>query len=159
MGWTDCLGVLDHSSLCTGLKGWVQTTSKSCAWSLFMIWMIIFVVACNIICDWEPQAISKENLYFLRFSELFEVYFPFIYELSRCLFGKLMSLQRKGITIYFLFCLQGLLYAGNNTIFESTGLYGKVICVLVIYTSYICLCIWICLFFFIELKAVKVFFL
>jgi hypothetical protein len=44
-----------------------------------------------------------------------------------------MSLQRKGTTIYLLFCLQGLLYAGNNTIFESTGLYREVICVLVIY--------------------------
>jgi hypothetical protein len=43
-----------------------------------------------------------------------------------------MSVQRKGITMYMLFCLQGLLYGGNNTLFESTGLYKKVICVLVI---------------------------
>lgn len=102
-------------------------------WLWLRIWMISFVVACNIICDRDPQAISKEFISLKSFSELFEVYFPFIYELSRCLFGKLMSVQRKGITMYMLFCLQGLLYGGNNTLFESTGLYREVICVLVIY--------------------------
>jgi hypothetical protein len=43
--------------------------------------MISFVVACNIICDREPQAIYKEFISLKSFSELFEVYFPFIYEI------------------------------------------------------------------------------
>lgn len=33
---------------------------------------------------------------------------------------------------FFFFCFQGLLYAGNDTIYESTGIYTKVICILVI---------------------------
>lgn len=67
----------------------------------------------------------------MEFLKLFQVLYFSIYVMHRCLFGMLCLQGEKKNNKEHAFCFQGILYAGNGTIFESTGLYGKVICVLV----------------------------